>query len=664
MIAEANGLSGPDTVVAGQVLNIPNKVHNAHNTADTWRPYDPNEALGDTNPTVAKPPKKNPCGIFGQILLMVISAALTFILPGPGGILGSFLYGAAISTATQGIGVALGIQDHIDWKGVALAGITAGVTAGLGSTGPIAGSKFLGDVVTAGITNAAVQGISIAVGLQKKFDFAGLAGAAIGAGVGGAIGRSFKAPGSPIASLGQRFAINAAAGISNAVARSLVNGSDFGDNLMAALPDVIGQTAGGFFVDALSGNLPVTADRADASDEAAAQEERREEEEAKVRQWKGAQDQPDLVIANAAILSLSQKDRAVELGDLTNPALNVDNDLDQQTNILTMAQSRADAQNMALTGHHLSGGGVAPQAARDAAISQARIIGGDDLATITAHAFEKAHVDDDIIIHVASATNGSSFVNSFAKEVVKYLAPVGVAAGWVNGQIQDHPWASFALEVLDFASGPVTYIGSRILMASPVGKFAEDNIGKAAQWMSGELSSRGFDPGDVGNAILGGVTVGGLAFGAKRALSFFRIAEHSLGFRAGLALRAARVESRVAARAPQVQVVERAAKKFVPNPYGKLGGPAHQRKVAEITADIDSRGLLAEPELRVQTPGGAKGSRYVDVVARDPVTGKVVEYHQVGKQTRNQLPIARETRALDDIEQEVGVRPKFHAYNQ
>ncbi|WP_310035449.1 hypothetical protein, partial [Caulobacter rhizosphaerae] len=103
--------------------------------------------------------------------------------------------------------------------------------------------------------------------------------------------------------------------------------------------------------------------------------------------------------------------------------------------------------------------------------------------------------------------------------------------------------------------------------------------------------------------------------------------------------------------------------KFVPNPHGKLGGPAHQAKVAEITADIRSRGLSPEPELRIPTPGGNKGTRYVDVVARDPATGKIVEYHQVGKQTKAQLPIARERRALDDIENAINIRPQFHPYN-
>ena len=42
-------------------------------------------------------------------------------------------------------------------------------------------------------------------------------------------------------------------GIANAATRSLVNGSDFGDNLMAALPDILGNTIGSAIGDAVAG---------------------------------------------------------------------------------------------------------------------------------------------------------------------------------------------------------------------------------------------------------------------------------------------------------------------------------------------------------------------------------------------------------------------------
>jgi hypothetical protein len=36
--------------------------------------------------------------------------------------------------------------------------------------------------------------------------------------------------------------------------------------------------------------------------------------------------------------------------------------------------------------------------------------------------------------------------------------------------------------------------------------------------------------------------------------------------------------------------------------------------------------------------------------------------HQVGQQTSKGQPVAREVRAMDDIERATGQRPEFHAY--
>jgi RHS repeat-associated protein len=103
--------------------------------------------------------------------------------------------------------------------------------------------------------------------------------------------------------------------------------------------------------------------------------------------------------------------------------------------------------------------------------------------------------------------------------------------------------------------------------------------------------------------------------------------------------------------------------KKTPNPNGRKGGPEHQAKVKEIQKDIQSRGLNSETEYQVKTPGGEKSSRYVDVVAKDK-NGNVVEMHQAGKQTQAGNPVARETRALNDIEKQTGKRPQFHPTNK
>ncbi|MEZ4315289.1 MAG: hypothetical protein R3F14_45315, partial [Polyangiaceae bacterium] len=100
----------------------------------------------------------------------------------------------------------------------------------------------------------------------------------------------------------------------------------------------------------------------------------------------------------------------------------------------------------------------------------------------------------------------------------------------------------------------------------------------------------------------------------------------------------------------------------VPNPHGRKGGLAHQGKVKEVASQIKERGLEPREEHGVRTPAGAKGSRYVDVIAED-ANKKVVEMHQIGRQTKGGQPVAREVQAMDDIENATGVRPTFHPYN-
>src|SRR6185369_13019240 len=46
---------------------------------------------------------------------------------------------------------------------------------------------------------------------------------------------------------------NVAGGLANAGARSLINGTDFGDNILAALPDAIANTIGNLVADQVAG---------------------------------------------------------------------------------------------------------------------------------------------------------------------------------------------------------------------------------------------------------------------------------------------------------------------------------------------------------------------------------------------------------------------------
>jgi YD repeat-containing protein len=287
-IAEANGLSASAALIEGQTLVLPTGVTKSKNNAGTFKPYNAAEATGDLSPTQAKPPKKPKCGTFGLILLAVIAIAVTAITagaalaaaaPGVGGfasglstVLGTSVLGGTVaaggiagalgggligalgavaigagaaavgSVISQGVGVATGIQAKFSWKGVALAALSGGVGAGIGAVAP--GGGWLASAGRAAASSTITQGIGVVTGLQDKFSWAGVAAAGIGAGVGHLVGDGLAGKGifglkAGADSLGNFAASTAAGAIANAATRSAINGESFGDNLLAAVPDVI-----------------------------------------------------------------------------------------------------------------------------------------------------------------------------------------------------------------------------------------------------------------------------------------------------------------------------------------------------------------------------------------------------------------------------------------
>ncbi len=288
LIADANGMGSGSAIAAGTTLLIPNKVANVHNNATTFKPYDPNEAIGDVAPTVPK--GKNNCGVFGQILLSIIAIAVSLLTLNPlvtyfGGLLGSTTAGAIVggavaaaagSIVSQGVGVATGIQKSFNWGAVGLAAIGGAVGGAMGpgglfgengAFGGLTGIKFVDAALRGAASNALSQGIGVATGLQKKFDWAGVAAAGVGAGVAQIV--SDALPGAAHAELNVsrstgasivtqvgatsfNSAVSGFAGmIASAATRSLVNGSDFGDNVIAALPDAIGNVIGSQIANAI-----------------------------------------------------------------------------------------------------------------------------------------------------------------------------------------------------------------------------------------------------------------------------------------------------------------------------------------------------------------------------------------------------------------------------
>lgn len=174
------------------------------------------------------------------------------VVAGTGAGAGTLLAGAAIgaavgSVASQGLGMVTGLQDKFSWNAVALSAISAGVSRGVsGALGKVSGNAFIDGAVRQGVSNAATQGIAVATGLQSKFDWTGVAVGAVVGGVSNAVGQMtpFRATGSYQPNAFMQAIPGAAGGIAGAAARSLITGTDFGDNVRAVLPDVIGATIG------------------------------------------------------------------------------------------------------------------------------------------------------------------------------------------------------------------------------------------------------------------------------------------------------------------------------------------------------------------------------------------------------------------------------------
>jgi hypothetical protein len=92
----------------------------------------------------------------------------------------------------------------------------------------------------------AVQGIVVATGLQKRFDWAGVAVSAVVGGVSDKVGRAVGADPNDRSLAGvARNALAFSAGATlGAAARASLSRVSFKDSLNRALPDVIGQTIG------------------------------------------------------------------------------------------------------------------------------------------------------------------------------------------------------------------------------------------------------------------------------------------------------------------------------------------------------------------------------------------------------------------------------------
>ena len=100
---------------------------------------------------------------------------------------------------------------------------------------------------------------------------------------------------------------------------------------------------------------------------------------------------------------------------------------------------------------------------------------------------------------------------------------------------------------------------------------------------------------------------------------------------------------------------------------GRGGGAKHAALVQKVVDDIRARNLVPDVEVAIGTVNGARPFRAMDVVAIDPITGRILEVHQVGKSLKSKplVPISRERKALRDVRLSPTLRHArrfFHSY--
>ncbi len=147
LIADANGLTGSESLSAGTVLKIPDAVANSVNNAETFKAYNESEIIGSTSPeirTIKKKKKWYQKLIQIVIVVIMIVAALTVPMMAPmlsTSLAGAMAFGAAVmataSVITQGLAMAAGLQDKFSWKQVgkaAVGGAFAGAAAFVGES--------------------------------------------------------------------------------------------------------------------------------------------------------------------------------------------------------------------------------------------------------------------------------------------------------------------------------------------------------------------------------------------------------------------------------------------------------------------------------------------------------------------------------------------------
>lgn len=245
LIADANGLAQPTALASGQKLDLPALAGSSANRADTFKPYDASQLIGDTTPTMLPPPPdEGGCGWLGALLVVVVAVAVAVMTGGIGG-------AALGSVVSQGVGIALGVQREFSWAAVGLSALSAGVSGALSGFSAFSGaaSSVANTVARTALANTLTQGIGVMTGLQSSFSWQGVAASALGSGVGLAVGDALGMQTKAFvqAGFGERLLKTTISGLAAAATTAVARGGRVAVQQVAV--DVFGNALGNSLVE-------------------------------------------------------------------------------------------------------------------------------------------------------------------------------------------------------------------------------------------------------------------------------------------------------------------------------------------------------------------------------------------------------------------------------
>jgi hypothetical protein len=440
------------------------------------------------------------CGAFKQALVIIVAVVVTVAVtaalgPAGTGMMSSWAAGAigaaAGSVASQGVAMAVGLQDSFSWKSVGLAALGGAIGGAINAnTSAFKSFESAAGVARAITSNVLTQGIGVMTGLQEKFSWQSVAISGAAAAISPSIQKGFSE---------SAFAKDFLGGADSLATKTAAN------FLTGTTTQIIRMAVYG------QGKLDFASLAADAFGNALG--------DAVVQSVRRSQ-LPDSFQG----LSTQQKDDALALADrlgwsARDPRLAGVGMEFVTGKVMMNAQERQSVTTSWLAERGLN-------AAQRAEVLE-RMRNGGELDEVLDGSPEPEPTPlppGTSVIHLGRVTVTASDRPTVlgARTIDGMAVSTGDFVKTVGQLLDDRPYLKVGIEALQLASAPLGYFAGKAIEHSPIGDAANDLLASATTAIAGSFADVGYNASDSTSAGVGIMAVGGLAlgWGASRVTGF------------------------------------------------------------------------------------------------------------------------------------------------